>query len=225
VKNHVNALTVPVVFRRMKRGVPRFRVEKHIPAVPLGAKVFCAFTSPDASLSDGSRQALLMTFVDHARARAENPVDVIEHIALRNNWSFERDDETEISISVTGRWCDYQLSFTWLAEMEALHLGCAFDLKVPDRRRAEVIQLITKLNEQMWVGHFDLWTSGNAIMFRHSLLLAGGAHPSTDQCETAMKIAVEACERYYQAFQFVVWAGKTAAEALDTAMFETAGEA
>ncbi len=40
-----------------------------------------------------------------------------------------------------------------------------------------------------------------------------------------MKIAVEACERYYQAFQFVVWAGKTAAEALDTAMFETAGEA
>ncbi|MGV8841182.1 MAG: YbjN domain-containing protein, partial [Bauldia sp.] len=36
---------------------------------------------------------------------------------------------------------------------------------------------------------------------------------------------IEACERYYQAFQFVVWAGKTAAEALATVMFETVGEA
>ena len=166
-----------------------------------------------------------MTFVSIEMERPENPVDVIEQIASRHAWIFERDDENEISISVSGRWCDYQLSFTWLHEMEALHLACAFDLKVPDRRRSEILQLITKLNEQMWVGHFDFWTSENAVMFRHSLLLSGGASPAPDQCEMLMKIAVEACERYYQAFQFVVWAGKTASEALDTALFETVGEA
>jgi hypothetical protein len=166
-----------------------------------------------------------MPLVAYHPAQADNPVDLIEQIALRNGWAFERDDEDEISISVTGRWCDYQMSFTWLHEMEALHLGCAFDLKVPERRRDEVIRLIATLNAQMWVGHFDLWTSGPAVMFRHALLMAGGSFPSSDQCETAMKIAVEACERYYQAFQFVVWAGKTAGEALDTALFETAGEA
>jgi hypothetical protein len=37
--------------------------------------------------------------------------------------------------------------------------------------------------------------------------------------------AVEACERYFQSFQFVVWAGKSAPEALQTALFETAGQA
>ena len=31
---------------------------------------------------------------------------------------------------------------------------------------------------------------------------------------TSLKAALEACERYYQAFQFVVWAGKAAQEAL-----------
>jgi hypothetical protein len=36
---------------------------------------------------------------------------------------------------------------------------------------------------------------------------------------------MEACDRYYQAFQFVVWAGKSAREAMDSALFETAGEA
>jgi hypothetical protein len=37
--------------------------------------------------------------------------------------------------------------------------------------------------------------------------------------------AVQTCERYYPAFQFVVWAGKTAAEAMNAALFDTAGEA
>ena len=35
--------------------------------------------------------------------------------------------------------------------------------------------------------------------------------------------ALDACERYFPAFQFVVWAGKPAREALDAAMFETQG--
>jgi hypothetical protein len=40
-----------------------------------------------------------------------------------------------------------------------------------------------------------------------------------------LNAAVTACERYYQSFQFVMWAGKTAREALESAMFETVGEA
>ena len=45
------------------------------------------------------------------------------------------------------------------------------------------------------------------------------------QCETMLRVSVEACERYFQAFQFVIWAGKTAREALDSVLFETEGEA
>ena len=53
-----------------------------------------------------------------------------------------------------------------------------------------------------------------------------GRHaPIPDDVPAPLKAALEACERYYQAFQFVVWAGKTAREALDGALFETLGEA
>ena len=62
-------------------------------------------------------------------------------------------------------------------------------------------------------------------MFRHALVLAGGVEASNGQCEAMLGIGLDACERYYPAFQFVVWAGKPAREALDAAMFETAGEA
>ena len=47
-------------------------------------------------------------------------------------------------------------------DIEALHLACAFEFKVPERLRTETQQLIAMINEQMWVGHFDLWTSRTA---------------------------------------------------------------
>jgi hypothetical protein len=158
-------------------------------------------------------------------ARAVSPLDCIERLAALNNWSFDRDDDDEISVSVEGRWAHYQVAITWLSPVEVMHVGCAFDLKVPDRRRAEVLQLVSQVNEQLWVGHFDLWSHENVVMFRHALLLAGGVQPTDEQAAVLISSAVEACERYYQAFQFVIWAGKTAREALEGAMLETVGEA
>jgi len=166
-----------------------------------------------------------MSLTDFAMERAEHPVDVVERLAAFNQWSFDRDDEDEISISVEGSHAQYHVAFTWLSDLEALHIGCAFDLKVTGRRRTEILNLISLVNEQLWVGHFDLWSKESVVMFRHSLLLAGGVEPNGQQCETLLKTAVETSERYYQAFQFVLWAGKNAREALDSVMFETAGEA
>ncbi len=157
--------------------------------------------------------------------RNEHPVDVVEHMASLNQWAFERAGDDEISMSVTGGWTDYHVSFTWLPDVEALHLGCAFDFKVPDRRRAEILALVSLVNEQLWIGHFGLWDSEGVMIYRHSLLLTGGLEPNRAQCESLLNAAVTSCERFYQAFQFVLWAGKSAREALDTAMFETTGEA
>ena len=132
-------------------------------------------------------------------------------MAAGNNWPFERAGEDEIAIVVTGRWTNYQVSFTWMSEIEALHLACAFDMRVPDPRLTEVQQLVALINEQLWIGHFDIWTQNGVVMFRHALLLTGGAAPSDRQCEAVLGSALDACERYFPAFQFVVWAGKSGA--------------
>jgi hypothetical protein len=158
-------------------------------------------------------------------SRSEHPLDVVERLAAIRDWSFDRADLDEMSVSVKGRWAEYHVAFSWIEDVEALHVACAFDLKVQDRRRGEVQQLISLVNERLWVGHFDLWTSENVVMFRHALLLAGGAEPTHGQCEILLKVATDACERYFQAFQFVLWAGKSAREALEGALFVTEGEA
>src|SRR6201986_1512393 len=154
-----------------------------------------------------------------------HPLAVVEDIAAHNNWSFERSGEDEITIVSKGEWTDYQLSFTWMTEIEALHLACAFDMKIPTARRSEVQRLIAAINEQLWVGHFDIWTHTGMIMYRQALGLPGGMFESTLQCARMVGRALHACERYYPALQFVVWAGKTAAEAMSAAMFDTVGEA
>lgn len=166
-----------------------------------------------------------MLDLEHDLDRANHPLDVIERLAALNDWSFDRDGEDEISVNVAGNWAEYQVAVTWLDQMEAMHVASAFDLKVPDRRKTEIVTLISLINEQLWLGHFDFWSSENVVMFRHSLLLSGGAEPTDEQAGMMIKSAVETCERHYQAFQFVLWAGKSAREALDCSMMECVGEA
>lgn len=166
-----------------------------------------------------------MSLIELELERHANPVDVIEHVAALEDWSFERSGDDEITIAIAGSWCDYHVSVSWMEDVEALHLACAFDLKVTDPRRAEVMRLLTLVNEQMWLGHFDLWSGDGVVMYRHALLLAGGAEPSARQIGAMLVGAIAACDRYYQAFQFVVWAGRTAQEALEGALFETMGNA
>ncbi|GHB30503.1 hypothetical protein GCM10007094_18650 [Pseudovibrio japonicus] len=166
-----------------------------------------------------------MSLIEFGTERPLNPVDTIENLATGNDWSFERLGDDEISISVTGSWCDYHVTFSWMEELEALHMASAFDLKVPAPRKDEIVRLLALINEQQWMGHFDIWGREGVVIFRQSLLLAGGAEANPSQIEVLFSNSLDSCERYYQAFQFVVWAGKTAQEAMETVMFETAGDA
>src|SRR5690606_20035881 len=140
-----------------------------------------------------------MDLVELDLARDAHPVDVIEHVAHSNDWTFERTGEDEIAISVAGGWTDYHVSFSWMEEFEALHVACAFDLKVPESRTPEGLRLLSRINEQMLFGHFALWEQEGAIICRQALLLSGGADPTSQQVEVLLNSALEACECYFQA--------------------------
>jgi len=156
--------------------------------------------------------------------RVTNPIDLVEQIAGLHNWACDRTNDDELTLVVAGSWTDYHVSLNWREDLEALHVACAFDFRVPDNRLTEMYRLIAQINEQLWLGHFDLWTQEGLVMFRHALLL-NAAVATPRLCEAMLKAALEACERYYQAFQFVVWAGKESREALVSTMFETEGQA
>ncbi len=165
-----------------------------------------------------------MAAIERVFTRVSNPIDLFEHIADENDWAFDRSSEDELTLAIPGNWSDYHISINWRPDLEALHLACAFDLKVKSARIPEIHRLLAQINEQMWLGHFDFWAAEGLLLYRQSLLL-NAAEPTMQQCEALTASALEACERYYQAFQFVVWAGKKAEDALASSMFETEGQA
>ncbi len=158
-------------------------------------------------------------------SESSNPIDRVEQIAEKQHWSIDRTSDDEVIMNVTGGWCDLNLSLTWRADLEALTVACTYDLRVTERRRDEVTKLITKINAQLVHGHFDFWPDAGFIMFRHSLLLTGGAEMNDAQCEAMISKGIESCQQYYPAVQFVIWAGHTAEQAMSSALLETHGEA
>ncbi len=154
-----------------------------------------------------------------------HPLDVVERIVDGNDWTFERRNDREMAVQVPGRWCDYNLHFAWNDTVGAMHFTCAFDMRVPAGKRAQVNELLSLANEKLWLGHFNVWEEGGLPMFRHALPLRGTRGPTPQQMEDLMDIAITECDRFYPAFQYVIWGGGTAADAVAAAMIETLGEA
>ncbi|MFA7428862.1 MAG: YbjN domain-containing protein [Rhodospirillaceae bacterium] len=153
-----------------------------------------------------------------------HPIDLIEQLATGRDWTFDRRSDEEMAVEAPGQWCDYGLYFAWSEDLNALHFSCAFDMRVPPKYRPAIYELLALLNERLWIGHFSLWQEEGLPMFRQTLQ-AGPKGPDRRAVEDLMEIAVAECERFYPAFQFVIWGGKSATDAIAAAMLDVAGEA
>ena len=152
------------------------------------------------------------------------PVEMLAQLFEAHGWPCEFVNDDEICGEIQGSWATYQLRGIWRSEDNVLQLLCLPEIRVPDAKRKAAYELLALVNEQLWLGHFDLWKEDGLLLYRNGLLLAG-ADTHVGQCEALLKAALEACERYYQSFQFVLWAGKSPEDALAATLLETQGQA
>ncbi len=155
------------------------------------------------------------------------PIDVLEQYFTAHGWSYERNADEEILATYQGSWAQYELRAVWRDEDRVLQFLALPDIRVPADKRATIYEALGLINEQLWIGHFEMWASSGMLLFRHAALLdgSGDAALSIDQAETLVEAAIDECERFYPVFQFVLWADKTPQEAIAAALIETQGEA
>ena len=165
-----------------------------------------------------------VSYVDSENS-SDNPLELLVEIVGANDWPHERTGLNELAVEINGRWCNYRLFFLWQEEMGALHFSCVFETRVDIQSHADVHQLLALINEKLWLGHFDLSSDDGTPMFRHTLLLRGAGPASVEQLEDLVDVSVSESDRYYPAFQFVIWGGKTANEAMNAALIDVVGEA
>ena len=115
----------------------------------------------------------------------------------------------------------------WRPEDQVLQFLAFPDIKVAQEKRTAIYEALGLINEQLWLGHFEMWSGSGLIVFRHATILDAreGEGLSLEQAESIAEAALEECERFYPVFQFVLWGGKSPGEAISAALIETAGEA
>jgi hypothetical protein len=157
----------------------------------------------------------------------EAPIDTLETYFEAHGWTHERVSDDEIVATVPGSWTQYELRGVWREEDRVLQFLALPDIRVAVDKRAAVYETIGLVNEQLWIGHFEIWSSTGMLLFRHAALLDTGSDSAltTEQAGTLIEAAIDECERFYPVFQFVLWGGKSPAEALQAALIETHGEA
>lgn len=153
------------------------------------------------------------------------PVDVLASLFDARGWAYEYVSDDEILGEIQGSWASYQVRAIWRGDDNVLQLLCLPDIRVGEGKRAGVYELLALINEQLWLGHFDIWSSGGVLLYRHGLMLGDDGLLTLLQAQTAIEAAIDECDRFYPAFQFTLWGDKSPAEALASALVDAAGEA
>ena len=153
------------------------------------------------------------------------PLDIIEEVVTNQGWHLSRVCEEEITAIYQGRWCDYSLHFAWSDEIYAINFTCAFDIRVPARKNTAINNLLALINDKLWLGHFGIWQDEALPMYRHAFPLRGVDNLVPQQVEDLLDNAITACEKFYPAFQYVIWGGKDPKQAIEASILEPIGEA
>jgi hypothetical protein len=156
---------------------------------------------------------------------ALDPLDVVERVLGAENLAFDRTDDGDLAFALTGDWKDFELWFAWRPEADCLQLCLSVDLKAGKALRDAAHGLINLINQRVWLGHFEVWADDGEIVFRHALSLPDGERPSMAQTASMIDAAMEAADRFYPAFEFLISGGKSPEDAMAACMFETMGHA
>ncbi len=154
-----------------------------------------------------------------------DPLDVVERVLTAENLEFDRTEDGDLAFALSGDWKDYELWFAWRPEADCLQLCLSIDQKAPKAERVAMYELLSLINQRVWMGHFEVWSEDGEIVFRLAMAMPSGERPTLAQAASMIDAAVEAADRFYPAFDFMLRGAKMPEDAMAACMFDTVGHA
>ena len=146
-----------------------------------------------------------------------NPLDSIEEVMAGHDWSFQRPTPDELTVHVTGNFGQYCMTFIWHEPHSAMQFFCEFDM---------TSKIIRAINENLWLGHFDVPEDSNTPYFRHTTLFRGQTQTSgTDHVADLIEIALTECEKHYGTFHLLAESTHLTDDLLTLALADSEGQA
>ena len=154
-----------------------------------------------------------------------NPIDLLEDAVLLNNWSYNRTDSNTLFAEVRGGWCDYHVTLAWSEDSSLLQYSWTYNLSVESKKRRLLYSLINKININLPAGHIEFWDDDGWLMYRNALTINNKKSLQTKEIDLILLSCLSQCEKYYPAFQFLLWENKSPEQALEASLLDTKGEA
>ena len=154
-----------------------------------------------------------------------HPIDIVENLACRHEWDFDRISEEQIAMAVEGQWRTYSITLAWSPYDETLRLICTFEMDPPADKLDRLYEVLNLINDQCWAGAFTYWPEKKMMLYRYGLVLSGGQVAGSDQIDTMIGAAITSAERYYPAIQLALWGDQSPAQAMQVAIAEAYGRA
>ncbi|MEZ6023807.1 MAG: YbjN domain-containing protein [Hyphomonadaceae bacterium] len=165
-------------------------------------------------------------FLDDEVEVAADPMETVESVlGADDRFRCERADDGDIHFSFKCHAGEMVGYFSLREELPALLFTLGFDIQAPVSRRNEAIRLAGLINENLWLGHFDVWSDDGTIIFRHAMPMIGRDEISIGEVQAMLAAALDAADRFQPAFHFLILGGLSADDASQAALFETCGEA
>ena len=155
----------------------------------------------------------------------ENPLDAIEEIIFLKHWPCSRANEDELVTEIQSKLCLYRIYLAWSKEINSISITVTFDIKIPESKKTKIYELLSLINENLWIGHFDVTSRSGIPAYRNTYLIGDRDFESIKIIEDMLDIAIFQCEKFYPSFQMVLWESYTAKLAAQTCLLETKGRA
>ncbi len=154
-----------------------------------------------------------------------HPIDIVEHLAEHHEWEFDRIEENQIAMAVQGQWRTYSITLAWSGFDETLRLICSFEMEPPEEKLKDLYETLNVANDRCWTGAFTFWEDQKLMVYRYGLVLTGGQIATAEQIDAMISSAVFTAEKYYPAFQLVVYDNQSPNKAMQVAIAEAYGHA
>ena len=155
----------------------------------------------------------------------QNPIDVVEDVIYQKKWNFSRAAEHELVAEISSHLCSYRLYFTWSENINALSLSITFDIRFPEIKLIKAYELLGLINENLWIGHFDITSRNGIPAFRHTIFSNTESEILHKKFEDLVDIAIYECEKFYPSFQQVLFENTSPKEAIKFSNFDIIGRA
>jgi len=152
-----------------------------------------------------------------------NPLDNIEDILHANDWAFNRMDDNELTVTLSGKFCTYRLIFLWQADMSALQFSAQYELSIHPLNLGKAGKILMTINENTWMGHFEIVADTCIPGYRYTTLLDPENKQSYEHLENIVDIALAQCETNYAAFSLLTDQNAANDETLPLALMQTQG--